>query len=104
MRNNEAYGISSELRENIHVSTSVCYAAFEPRNPHINDNNTGLKMLVINLSLNKLLVCMYTYPCIHVLSFVCHRLATRVFIGKLPATGCVWVIIAMMKGGHGQTK
>ena len=46
----------------------------------------------------------HVHVALHV--FVGCYLATKVFIGKLLAVGCVWVIIGrlMMKGGHEPTK
>ena len=50
----------------------------------------------------------YVHACMSVCVdlFVGHYLATKVYIGKLPATGWTWVIKGrlMMKGGHGQQK
>ena len=43
------------------------------------------------------------YMCIDI-NFVGHCLATKAFIGKLPVTRGMWVIILTMKGNHGLTK
>ena len=49
-------------------------------------------------------LCVHVYACVCVC--VCNRLVAKVFIGKLPALGWVWVITGslMVKGGHEQTK
>ena len=53
-------------------------------------------------------LCVYACACVCVCVCVCvcNRLVTKVFIGKLLATGWVWVITGslMVKGGHEQTK
>ena len=53
-----------------------------------------------------LCVCVCVCVCECVCVCVCNRLVTKVFIGKLPALGWVWVITGslMVKRGHEQIK